>query len=260
MYLGKLTWHDVEQLDWRQVAVIVPLGSLEQHGCHLPLLTDTLIISELASRLERILPQNVLVTPTLWAGVSYVHMGYAGTIFIPPRLMVEWTKAICSSLIGCGARRLVLLNGHGANRSSVQTALIELEWEHQEIDDLRMVHVDYWSLGSEAITEIRDSPIGGIGHAGELETSILMALDESLVRADRIAGVPDFVDELAAPYFSSDMQGTAKVWIVEVFRRLSKAGGVVGSPRFASREKGERFLESLAGALTEFVGDFLAWA
>src|SRR4051812_33746111 len=107
--------------------IVAPLGSLEQHGHHLPMLTDTMIVSEVARRAEAVLGEEALFLPTLWIGASDHHRAMPGTVSIGNNHYVSVLEDMLESLIGGGFRRIFLLNGHGGNITPGRQALYNVQ-------------------------------------------------------------------------------------------------------------------------------------
>src|SRR4051794_40778254 len=99
MKYGELKWPDIERMDKAHKVVVVPLGSLEQHGHHLPLLTDSLIGGALADRVEAALPETVLLLPMQWLGSSHHHLKFPGTLSLPSPLYIDLVTALCECLL-----------------------------------------------------------------------------------------------------------------------------------------------------------------
>src|SRR6476660_5295368 len=115
MLLENLTWPEVKKLKWNRTIVLFPTGSFEQHGPHLPLTTDTDIVSAIAERLEKSMSGRVLLLPTLWPGLSTHHMHLPGTMDVPQAVYVQLIAELGKSMASMGAKRVFILNGHGGN-------------------------------------------------------------------------------------------------------------------------------------------------
>ncbi|MSV27309.1 MAG: creatininase family protein [Bryobacterales bacterium] len=239
MTLETLTWPEARSLGGESDRVfVVPLGSFEQHGRHLPMITDTAIITEIARRVESAAPDSVVLTPTLWIGHSPHHRAFA-CISLDVRPYMDLIAAVCRSLIALGARRIMLLNGHGGNDIPAKAAMRELK---SESPATRIYFASYWQLAAPRFQEIRTSPHGGMNHACEMETSVMLAIQ------------PDAVDMARASdnALSSDMLSSRPFYVVNDFDEISESG-TVGSPSHATAEKGERFLAAAAEATLAFL-------
>jgi len=252
MQLANARWPDLSTLSNR--IFVVPLGSLEQHGRHLPVFTDSLIISHIANRVEELCGDRLVTLPVQWLGHSPHHRRF-GCVSLDLLPYVEMIRGICRSLVSIGARKILLLNGHGGNDIPCKAALRELKTEFESIRDLYIVYATYWNLASTEFTAIRDSPPGGMGHACEMETSIMLARHPDLVDLSKaVRGGPS--EEHG--YKTIDMLQGEPYFMIAEFDEFSESG-VIGMPDFADPEKGQRFLEAAAQGVVRFLGDFSKW-
>lgn len=252
MRLESVRWPDLASL--KQHIFVVPLGSLEQHGPHLPVFTDSVIISHIANRVEELRSGSIVVLPVQWLGHSPHHRRF-GCVSLDFRPYLEMISGICRSLVNLGARKILLLNGHGGNEVPCKAAQRELKSEFEELSELYIVYATYWNLAAQQFTSIRSSPDGGMGHACEMETSILLAQNPDLVdmsKAQRGGPSPEMgyrtIDMLKQPPFS----------LINEFDELSPSG-VLGMPELATAEKGAKFLESGAQAAVRLIDEMAAW-
>jgi len=248
MILAQLRWPEIQPALSR--VCVAPLGSLEQHGPHLPLWTDTAIVSEIARRVERQLPGEVLLAPAQPVGYSPRHAHF-GCVSLDLAAYMDLIGNLCRSIAAMGFRRVFLLNGHGGNDVPCRAAMCALK---TEMPGLRIVFASYWTLAAEAFQRIRTSAPGGMGHACEMETSIMLALHPdqvSLARArdDGTAG--------ETGYRLLDMLRPQPYYMVRDFDELS-ATGTLGRPSHASAEKGTRFLDAAVEAACGLVAAFAA--
>ena len=255
MLLDNLKWPEVKQLDFDRLAVVLPLGSFEQHGHHLPFSTDTQIATAVAAGVEQARPGQVLLLPTLWPGHSTHHLAFAGTLSVTQMHYIRLINDMCSSIIGMGGRRIFLLNGHGGNDIPVRAALREVKTKFRNVAGLHTVFASYWSIAAQTIKQVRESELGGISHACEMETSIMLHLSPQQVRMD--LAKRDGPSH-PSPFRKADMQLAKPVYYVSEFDELS-ASGAIGRPDLATAEKGKRFLDGIVRDVTAFVDDFLTW-
>lgn len=260
MILAQLSWPELRSALSR--VCVVPLGSLEQHGPHLPLWTDTAIVSEIARVVEQRLPGEVLLSPAQPVGYSPHHARF-GCMSLDLASYMALIRNLCRSLSDMGFSRVLLLNGHGGNDVPCRAAMCELK---VELPDLRIVFASYWTLAAEAFGRIRSSPPGGMGHACEMETSIMLALYSEQVRLAAVKddgpvtqGGAQRSGDLhpSALHRIPDMLRAQPYYTVRNFDELS-ATGTVGSPSHASREKGVLFLDAAVDAVGELVKAFAA--
>ncbi|MDB6059325.1 MAG: hypothetical protein JWO95_3169, partial [Verrucomicrobiales bacterium] len=113
MLLENLSWPEVRQLKVANKIVLFPLGSFEQHGLHMPLTTDTDIVTGIARRLEQKRSAKILCLPTLWPGHSTHHLAFPGTLSVSQMPYIALVCEMCRSIVKMGAKKVFLLNGHG---------------------------------------------------------------------------------------------------------------------------------------------------
>lgn len=207
--------------------VILPIGTIEAHGPHAPLGTDVLIPQRLADHLERQLSGRVWILPAVPFGSTWHLKDFPGSIDVPSRIFADYVHAIISSFARWGVKNVVFLNGHGGNNTALNEAAISL------VDEgLRVLVSNYWMDYREAIAQITP----GVGHAGEDETSLAMAVDASTVELD-LAG--DNVDLEASRLRFPNMG------------RGMYPNAYSGDPKSASAEKGERLFELISTRLVQ---------
>jgi creatinine amidohydrolase len=245
LFLPEMTWQEVNGCD-RSTIVVAPFGAMEQHSLHLPLETDALIAQELARRLDAACGGRLLVLPTQWLGFSPHHMSFSGTLTAAASTYVEMADQILSSIAQAGFRNLMILNAHGGNAAILEVVLAQFQSKHPT---LQTVLVTYWNVAVEELQRIRESPIGGMGHACELETSLVLAIKPEAVRMASLE--PDGMGPRSR-FLYRDMlvPGTVATWWNP--GETSRHGGE-GDPTSASAEKGERFFAAIVGRLVDVV-------
>lgn len=246
MKLSDMTWQEIDELD-RSTVVVVPFGAMEQHGLHMPMCTDALIGDSLASRLDTACDHRLLVLPMQWLGLSTHHMRFPGTITVSPETFIAMAFDILSSMAKARFRNFLILNSHGGNVSALDVVATKCKTSFPENTFLT---VTYWNPASADLAELRSSPLGGMGHACELETSLVMSERPALVRRERLAA--DGAWPLS-DYLAKDMTKGGRASLATTFDEISTTGSV-GDPTTASAEKGERFFKVIVHhlkALTE---------
>jgi creatinine amidohydrolase len=255
MRLKALSSPEVKALPVQDLILVAPLGSFEQHGPHLPLTTDTDIVTAIAHAVERNFARQVLCLPCLWLGHSTHHMRFPGTLDLRQMHYIAVIQDLCHSMLAMGARKILLLNGHGGNDVPVRAALREVKTSLEGRAGIHVLYAAYWMLAAQSIQRIRESELGGIGHACEMETSLMLHLYPDRVSMDlaRRDG-----PKHSSPYRKADMQYARPVYAVSEFHELSDSG-VVGHPDLADSEKGARFFEAIVADIGSFIEDFLTW-
>ena len=247
------SWPEVHAID-KNAPVVIPLGSCEQHGHHLPLFVDSLQVTEIAQRVEQCLADRILLTPTLWLGCSHHHKDFPGTISVKPSLYSEMIKSVAESVMRPGFRRILFLNGHGGNEIPGAQALTELVAERDEADDIYLAFSSWWQVGRDALRpEKHGMTTPAITHACEYETSLVLAIRPDLVHVDLVREAEPVLDSpWANPEYGS------KVGVYRRFHRLTAAGSMQ-KPSAATEAKGRSMLDALVEDITAFVREFADW-
>lgn len=182
MKLAEMTWQEVEALS-RDVVVMIPTGSLEQHGPHLPLFTDTILATAVSEAVEKRIPNTVLLTPTLWLGASGHHLKFAGTLSGSFEAYMGAIESVIESLVPHGFAKFFLVNGHGGNTEPNGVALRKLKARYP---NLSFGHSGYFAFVQEVSEQVMTGPVKTIQHACEAEASLMMHVRPELVRKDKL--------------------------------------------------------------------------
>ena len=118
MFLSELTWPDVAGLS-KDTPVVIPIAAVEQHGHHLPVYTDSMLLTEIVRRVDSAMHDQILVTPLMWLGNSDHHLDFPGTLSAPPRVYIDLLVGLLDNLIMHGFKRLLLINGHFVRTSVI---------------------------------------------------------------------------------------------------------------------------------------------
>jgi GTP cyclohydrolase II len=236
--LARTTWPELAATPPR--VAIVPLGATEQHGAHLPFATDTLIADALAARLAARL-ESAVALPALPIGCSREHMGFPGTLDASPGTLESWLADVLRSLARHGVERAIVFSAHGGNVEVLRAAVAGLG------DAVPTIAVDVLAdldgvtarLHAEA-ARLGVGPEAAGHHAGEIETSIMLALHPDLVRM-----------HAAAPGHVAPTDDPQSLFYPDL-RRIAPTG-TVGDPRGASALRGARYLAVWVDALEEGV-------
>lgn len=182
MKLAELTWPEVDALD-RSTVVVIATGSIEQHGAHLPLATDSLLVTSVMEAVEARLPDRILLTPTMWLGASGHHLGFAGSLSASFEGYEDSLIQIVENFHAHGFHRFYIVNGHGGNTEPNGIVCRKLKSRHPEIV---IGHSGYFAFLTQATYDaILTGSIKGIRHACEAETSLMMHLHPTLVRLEK---------------------------------------------------------------------------
>ena len=230
LMLEEMTWPLVEKaLRDGYRTVLVPVGSIEQHGPHLPLATDTLLGEALAKRLAEKMGKT-LVAPVIRPGCSVHHMGFPGTLDLSPGTLMSVVKEVCFSLDHHGFETIILLPSHGGNFAPVQTATQEIA---PKLKANLVALADLMGL----ITKMQEGAVeAGIpreavgGHACAGETSAILAYRPDLVRKEAMK--PGYIGPFTSKYVRKGLKAVTPT-------------GVLGDPRPSTKEAGELIIEKV---------------
>lgn len=246
----KLRADQLREQAQRDAIVIVPVAALEQHGPHLPVEVDTLLGETVALRTARkavAMGAPVVVLPVLWTGLSEHHMSFGGTVTLDFPAFSALVEGVVRSVLRHGFRRIVLLNAHGGNENALRTITDDLTPKL----GVPIVQFTYWYAGAVPIAKILETQ-GGLQHACEAETSMMMAVRPDLVATDRIP--------LAKSNTTPDVSDVAGGGVYRWRTIGSRSGsGVIGNPEAASAEKGERLFEAIAEVLAKKLCNAELW-
>lgn len=228
--------------------LLLPVGSTEQHGQHLPVSTDTILVDAVAQRGAEQVKETVpiLKAPPIWSGHSPHHMSLGGTLSLKGTEIHDLIENVSDAALENGFDSLLLLNGHGGNASIITTVISSLGEQHPET---QVVGLSYFHLAGSFIEDIRESEIGGMGHAGEFETSLMLYLRPELVQKDKMEGTKiDPVYECC----SKDLFAGGMLSIYQEFEQYSESGAL-GDPSLATAAKGKQIYEGLGIELAKLL-------
>ncbi|MBD9527096.1 creatininase family protein [Paracoccus sp. PAR01] len=248
---------EFSQLDRSRLIAVLPLGAIEQHGPHLPMSVDTCSVDGICTRLARDLPAEspVVFLPTQAVTKSNEHLAFPGTLTLSPETLIRvWTE-IGACVARAGVRKLVLLNGHGGNVPAMDIVARELRVSQQ----MMVFSLNWYAAG---MPEGLYSPVElGHGiHAGDMETSVMLALDPDNVRMDRARNFRSRLQDLRETHPSIALSGPARPgWMIH---DLNPAGAC-GEAHLASADKGHATLDHATGRLIDIFHDIdrtpLSW-
>lgn len=243
---------EVNALDRERTVVVLPLGAVEQHGRHMPTGTDALLSCAISAEAAR-RAGDAIVMPSPWYGFSAHHMGFAGSITLRPETLMAVAEDVAGSLAEHGFRKLLILNGHGGNGGVLDVVTAKLG--HRHYGSMRIAGVTYFQLASQTIGRLRRSETGGMGHAGEFETAMMLHVRPDLV--DTNSATATYPDP-GSRYLSTDLVNTSPVRTYHDFADLSP-DGTLGDPTLAGAAGGKRFFEAVVGEVAAFIEDFRGW-
>ena len=238
MKLAHLNWPDLEEVS-RETVVVYPIASLEQHGPHLPFITDTAEVTEVVDRLDEEITDEILCLPTQWLGYSPHHMRFKGSITAKSETHINLIIETVTSMVSADFDRILIVNGHGGNVPDMQVAL---QRTLEQCPEAKVYGTSWFTF--DEVAEIREAGPHGWGHGGEMETSVMLAIHPDLVNSDR---------------FQKDGHPMESEYVDQVrrFRNMHESTdrGIYGDPTFGSAEKGERFIKAAVDVLISIVAD-----
>jgi len=248
-YFPYLTWTDIDSMpDKENVVIIQPIGAIEQHGPHLPIAVDAAISLGVLGKAFEKLNTNVpaFALPCLYYGKSNEHWSFPGTITLSATTLLTLIQEIAESLYRSGFRKLVLMNSHGGQPQVMEIAARDI---HQQYTDFLVFPFFTWRVPHNAAELFSGYELEYGIHAGDVETSIMLSLLPEQVKIERaVREYPQGLPE------NSLLTMEGKLPFAWLTKELTKSG-VMGDATNASKEKGDRLLESVANGLVEVIAD-----
>ncbi|WP_418284073.1 creatininase family protein [Halorubrum sp. DTA46] len=244
--VAEMTWREIDAALDRTRTLLIPVGSTEQHGHHLPLGVDALMPEAIGERVVERTP--ALLAPPIWYGVSPHHTFKPGTFTVSTETFQRYVFDICDSASEWGIENVLLLNGHYlAQDPELEVVVRRLRTE----SDVDAFHVPLVELFADVAAEIRTGDVSF--HASEFETSIMLALFPELVDMDAATAVDP--PEESLPLTDYDALGDNRVgWSLtaEDMEAITSSGNI-GDPTVATAEKGDALVEAAVSGITELV-------
>jgi creatinine amidohydrolase len=244
-HLERLPWPAVQAAAKREGSTVLwAMGSLEQHGHHLPLHTDAFFADRLVEALIATLPADLPLwrLPVQMIGYAPEHRGFAGSFSLAAVDVIALVRVVGAELARCGFRRLVLMNGHGGQIGLLEVAAREVRESHP---DLAVLPCFLWRGLDDAASLIPEPERSQGLHAGLAETSLMLHLAPDLVGADRLADGPT-PDDKPPPGWSWE-GGAPTAWRTGEI----STSGVIGDPTGATAELGAKLFEGLVNGWSQ---------
>ncbi len=259
IYFEDKTWPEIEEAQKNNALIILPVGMMEQHSYHLPVSTDTIIATEVARRVALRIKDRipVLVLPALWTGYHGKAVAkWPGSISIEPETLIKLVYDVCSSICRGGFKKIVIINGHGQNPAMLEIVCRKIA------DDFGVNPISSMPTGmiGPQGAKIRRSPVGGAGgHSCEIETSLILAINEDLVEMDK---APDDSTTYRSKFVAGDMYPEHEVikgvyW--STFAVQKTKSGAIGNAKPATKQTGEKLLEIIVDNYVELVEEYYSF-
>lgn len=237
MYMLEQPWSDFDAIREKTDLVIVPTGATEVYGTHLPVGTDTIVVTHIAKLVGAQLGAPVL--PTLPVGFSRSLGDFPGTLTVSTATLTAYVRESVESVISWGFRRVLFINSHRGNIGPIGEVAMSLQSNH----GVRCAQVFWWDYVAALVKDVVDTGAHANGHASEIGTSIMLHLEPDFVVRDRIA---DHTPTAAVPYAD----------IIQYKGMHARSDtGVVGNPAVATAEKGAEIIRRGVDRIVAFVTD-----
>jgi len=252
----ELKWPEIKEVVKEDRVVILPTGSIEQHGLHLPVNTDSVLVTEVCRRTAEQIPDEVLLMPTVVYGYDPHHMDFPGNMSIEGVTFLHYVRDIVVGLAHHGFKRVLIVNGHGSNHIYVDAAARQAIMDTE--GKVLCAAMSYWNASQfpQTAKRIRESGPGGTSHACEFETSMYLAIKPELVdmsKAKDWLGAPDVPDTFKHELLNRPIE-RAVVSLVPYWSTISP-DGVYGDATKGTKEKGDQLLAAAVEGLVGVIRD-----
>lgn len=246
-HLAEMSFNEVQDYVKSSNIIIIPFGSVEQHGYHLPLGVDTYIPLWLAEEISK--KTGVVIAPPLWFAPCEWHMGFHGTISLQPRTMMSVTFDICDSLYRHGFRNFIGINGHtSGNNPSLLCAADEIQIAHK---DAKLWIVDTVLMAKDVTIEVCEADI--LYHADEVEASQMLVARKDLVHIEKGRNITPKIDSdvVRLDYRASKNEILFRL-TADRWKKLTEDGNI-GDPTIATEGKGYKMMNALVNNVCVFI-------
>lgn len=249
--MEEMSWVEFEEQSKVIDTMLLPMGSVEVEGPHLPLAVDSIVAWEVAGRAAE--GCDALVGPLVSVGYSDWHAAFPGTLSLSMETLTNVLREIMFALVEQGFKRFICINPHVGNQAPIFSVATELRKKNRGL----VAMIDLWRLAGEMAGDIEGLREKAFTHAGEIMTSVMLALRPDLVNMERAKD-----EQLKSGIDSMIQEAPRKVrfsgYHVEVFRmsRELTGSGVMGDPRYATGEKGDEIIERWVRYIRDFVEEF----
>lgn len=251
-FLAFMTWPQIQEAVKQGKVVIIPTGSMEQHGTALPMNVDAYSVDSVARAVS--LKTNQIVTPPLVFGASSFWRKFPGTMYLKPDTFKMVIEDLVYSLLEAGFRKIFILNGHRPNIWFLDPAVVDIIDKYWEQFKFTIAFSSYWDMPGvrDELNRLRKGERGSMGHACEAETSLTMYLQPELVRENELKKLKprkvmwDWTMDRPMPQIYT---GYSSPMTTE---------GIMGDPTCATPESGKKFFDAIVNKVSEFILDYAA--
>ena len=249
----ELTWPEMREAIAQQPVVLLPFGTIEDHGPHLPINTDNVIVEAICLEAARRAAGDVLVMPLVAYGLDEHHMDFPGTVSVDIQTLLAYVADVAVSAARHGFTHVLIVNGHGSNEPIADLAARRVVLETGVICGAMSPNaaIDP-TLAEPVYSQMRQSAPGGVAHAGEYETAMMLHLCPDLVHMDHAVRE---MGQLKLDYFNWDYSEPSVLSWQDWWSRMSESG-VCGDPTVATAEFGQALFERTVENFVRFVREF----
>ncbi|MCS7178916.1 MAG: creatininase family protein [Anaerolineae bacterium] len=249
----ELTWPEMREAIARQPVVLLPFGAVEDHGPHLPLNTDNIIVEAICLEAARRAPEAMLVMPLIAYGLDEHHMDFPGTVSVDMQTLIAYVADVAMSPARHGFTHILIVNGHGSNTSIADLAARRVVLETGAICGAVSPNaaVDP-TLAEPTFSRMRRSGPGGVAHACEYETAMMLHLRPDLVQMEKAVRE---IGQVQLTYFNWDHPAPSALTWQDWWSRMSDSG-VCGEPTVATAEFGRALFETTVENFIRMVQEF----
>ncbi|MCS7107849.1 MAG: creatininase family protein [Sulfolobales archaeon] len=253
VFWDQITWVEFEELVDSSTVALLPIGSVEQHGMHLPLGLDYLIVDEISRKLvvkANNLGFKVIKLPSIPYGLSSMWSGNPGTLEVSDESFINYLYDLIKSIIRCGISKVLIFNGHAGNADALR--IVARRVVNDVGSDSVVVVTSWWELVGDLINDVFESKFY---HADEVETSVAMALGIRVIH-EKI--VSSSIDRKYDDFWHSlDLTKRPKLYVYR-FEGVRRSPGSYGSPEKSTYEKGMVLVNSILDRSVKLIQDLLA--
>jgi len=249
-FLEYMTWPEIQEAIKKGKVVIIPTGSIEQHGTALPMNVDANSVNSIAKAVA--IKSNQIVTPPLVFGASSFWRKFPGTMYLKPDTFKMVIEDLVYSLLEAGFRRIFILNGHRPNIWFLDPAVVDIVDKYWEQYKFTIAFSAYWDMPGvrDELNRLRKGEKGSMGHACEAETSLTMYLQPELVRENELKKLKprkviwDWTTDRPMPQVYTGYASPATT------------EGIMGDPTCATAESGKKFFDAIVNKVSEFISAY----
>jgi creatinine amidohydrolase len=246
------SWAEVHEMNREKTIILIPLGSTEQEGIHLPLGVDTYVAGTIAQRIAK--ETGSLVGPALPVGYSEWFLEFPGTISLTMETLIQVLKEYISSLIRHGFKKFIFINSHVGNSSAVDVVSREFIMNHE----VQIAMVEIWKVANSLAKDIPEFEENVFKHAGEIMTSVILYLHPDTVNMKKAK--VEYLKSNKHPFKVKSSLGAAEfkgmdITLYDKAKNLTESG-IMGDPLSATAEKGKVIINAITSHLVEMVKNF----